>query len=141
MNILVTGASKGIGYAIARELCSLGDVFVTGRDEKALREFKSYCLCDLNRRCTGYCKNNNLPLNIIEIGIGKYYDISDYLSNKNEINIIDQKISRAKANKQDDKVHELMRIRSKMIEKAVQSTKVPVEKIEPIKIRNSYFDD
>ena len=32
-------------------------------------------------------KNNNLPLNIIEIGIGKYYDISDYLSNKNEINI------------------------------------------------------
>ncbi len=32
-------------------------------------------------------KNNNLPLNIIEIGIGKYYDISDYLSNKKEINI------------------------------------------------------
>jgi len=58
-----------------------------------------------------------------------------------EINIIDQKISRAKANKQDDKAHELMRIRSKMIEKAVQSTKVPVEKIEPVKIRNSYFDD
>lgn len=32
-------------------------------------------------------KNNKLPLNIIEIGIGQYYDISDYLSSKQDVNI------------------------------------------------------
>lgn len=31
--------------------------------------------------------NNKLPLNVIEVGIGKYYDISDYLSKKEGVNI------------------------------------------------------
>ena len=49
MNILVTGASKGIGNAIAKELFSLGDVFVTGRNENALKSCnaKDYCVCNL----------------------------------------------------------------------------------------------
>lgn len=36
MNILVTGASKGIGNAIAQELQNVGEVYVTGRNEQAL---------------------------------------------------------------------------------------------------------
>lgn len=51
MNILVTGASKGIGNAIAQELQSIGEVFVTGRDEQALTacNAKGFCVCDLSK--------------------------------------------------------------------------------------------
>ena len=51
MNILVTGASKGIGKAIARELQSVGEVFVTGRNENALVACnpKGFCICDLSK--------------------------------------------------------------------------------------------
>jgi NAD(P)-dependent dehydrogenase (short-subunit alcohol dehydrogenase family) len=46
MNILVTGASRGIGKAIASEL---GEVFIAGRDENALKicDSAGYCVCDL----------------------------------------------------------------------------------------------
>lgn len=49
MNILVTGASKGIGKVIAQELKSLGNVFVTARTEQALKDLKcsGYFICDL----------------------------------------------------------------------------------------------
>ncbi len=51
MNILVTGASKGIGNAIANELQSAGEVFVTGRNEQALTacNAKGFCVCDLSK--------------------------------------------------------------------------------------------
>ena len=51
MNILVTGASKGIGNAVANELQSVGEVFVTGRDEQALTacNAKGFCVCDLSK--------------------------------------------------------------------------------------------
>jgi NAD(P)-dependent dehydrogenase (short-subunit alcohol dehydrogenase family) len=40
-NIIVTGASKGIGYAIAKKCTSEGaNVIITGRNEKALEEAK-----------------------------------------------------------------------------------------------------
>ena len=47
MNILVTGASKGIGRVIAKELT--GNVYVTGRNEEALKSLNAsdYCVCDL----------------------------------------------------------------------------------------------
>ena len=50
MNILITGASKGIGQEIASELKNIGDIFVTGRNIDALKtlEAKAYCVCDLS---------------------------------------------------------------------------------------------
>lgn len=50
MNILITGASKGIGRVIAQELKSLGKIYVTARTEQPLKELKSsgYFLCDLS---------------------------------------------------------------------------------------------
>lgn len=50
MNILVTGASKGIGKVIAETLKYVGNVYVTGRNEEALKSVcaKDYCVCDLS---------------------------------------------------------------------------------------------
>ncbi len=47
VNILVTGASQGIGRAIAEELSSVGEIFATGRNVECLRNYKNYCVCDL----------------------------------------------------------------------------------------------
>ncbi|MCM1339223.1 MAG: SDR family oxidoreductase [Muribaculaceae bacterium] len=49
MNILVTGASKGIGRAIAQELKQYGHVYATSRNEDALKSLgcTEYFLCDL----------------------------------------------------------------------------------------------
>lgn len=51
MNILVTGASKGIGRVIVQELkAAKHKVFVSARNEQALKELKpaGYILCDLS---------------------------------------------------------------------------------------------
>ncbi len=51
LNILVTGASKGIGKAIAEELKSIGNLYVTGRNTEALKTIgaKDFCSCDLTQ--------------------------------------------------------------------------------------------
>ena len=51
MNILVTGASRGIGKAIAKSLQNYGNVFVTARNEEKLKEFGEgmYFVCDLSK--------------------------------------------------------------------------------------------
>lgn len=50
-NVLVTGASKGIGKCIAQELSKNYNVFVIARTEKALKELNvtGYCICDLEK--------------------------------------------------------------------------------------------
>ncbi len=51
MNILITGASKGIGRAIAEEMKNFGEIFVSGRNEQALKTLgaKDFCVCDLSK--------------------------------------------------------------------------------------------
>ena len=51
MNILVTGASRGIGKTIAKSLQSYGNVYVTARKEEKLKEFgnEMYFVCDLSK--------------------------------------------------------------------------------------------
>ena len=47
MNILITGATKGIGKAIADELGKTHNIFVASRNEDLLRQYENYCICDL----------------------------------------------------------------------------------------------
>lgn len=51
MNILVTGASRGIGKTIAKSLQNYGNVYVTARNEEQLKEFgnEMYFVCDLSK--------------------------------------------------------------------------------------------
>lgn len=51
MNILVTGASRGIGKTIAKSLQSYGNVYVTARNEEKLKGFgnEMYFVCDLSK--------------------------------------------------------------------------------------------
>lgn len=50
MNILVTGASKGIGKVIAEQLGKYGNVYVTARNEELLKQVNcsGYFVCDLS---------------------------------------------------------------------------------------------
>ena len=48
MNILITGASRGIGKAITESLIKAGHkVFVSARNEELLKFYENYCVCDL----------------------------------------------------------------------------------------------
>ena len=49
MNILVTGATRGIGKAIAKEMMGADcHVFAVGRNLDALKKYDHYCQCDLS---------------------------------------------------------------------------------------------
>ena len=47
MNILITGASKGIGECIAHNLD--GNIFAVGRCEERLKQYDNYLVCDFEK--------------------------------------------------------------------------------------------
>ncbi len=55
MNILVTGATRGIGRAIAEQLKSCGNLYATGRNEELLKTLApaDYIVTDLSKDITG----------------------------------------------------------------------------------------
>lgn len=76
-NILITGASKGIGKSIASELKPFGNIFLTARNEQELKAINpcEYCLCDmtcsqdLDKLCHFIKKNK---INILINNAGTY---------------------------------------------------------------------
>ena len=81
MNILITGATKGIGKAIANELN--GDIFVVSRNEELLKQYKNYCVCDLSTKCGQekageYIESSNIDILINNAGEYIYNPVENY---------------------------------------------------------------
>lgn len=73
MNILVTGATKGIGKAIAESLSEFATVFVASRNEAMLKKYKNYCVCDLTtvegmQKLGEYISQNNIDVLVNNAG-------------------------------------------------------------------------
>jgi len=89
MNILVTGASGGIGGAICCELQDIGNIYATGRNEDKLKQLnvKDYIACDLTKSAdilAEYIKEKNIDVLINNAGEYIYKNIEDV--NYSEIN-------------------------------------------------------
>lgn len=69
MNILVTGASRGIGECIAKNLD--GTIFAVGRNEEKLKQYKNYLVCDFEQdvdKLGKYITSNNIDIVINNAG-------------------------------------------------------------------------
>lgn len=65
MNILVTGATRGIGRTIAKNLA--GNIYATGRNEELLKDYENYFVCDFNNEEDVEKLGNYIELNNIDI--------------------------------------------------------------------------
>lgn len=69
MNILITGASRGIGKVIAQTLN--GEIFVSARNENLIKDYKNYLVCDLAfeyEKLGEYIEQNNIDILINNAG-------------------------------------------------------------------------
>lgn len=87
MNILITGATKGIGKAIATALN--GEIFAAARREELLKEYKNYCVCDLAtiegmEKLGAYIQENRIDILINNAGEYIYSSIEDVKVNEIE---------------------------------------------------------
>ena len=93
MNILVTGASRGIGKTIAKSLQSYGNVYVTARNEEKLKEFgnEMYFVCDLSKeedllKLCDFIQEKKIDILVNNAGEYTYCGIEDTeISKLNEI--------------------------------------------------------
>ncbi|MBR6126699.1 SDR family oxidoreductase [bacterium] len=67
MNVLVTGATRGIGKVIAEVLGKEHAIFATGRNEELLLSYKNHIVCDMSKREELYKLGEYIELNQIDI--------------------------------------------------------------------------
>lgn len=99
MNILVTGASRGIGKTIAKSLQNYGNVYVTARNEEKLKEFgnEMYFVCDLSKeedllKLGDFIQEKKIDILVNNAGEYTYCGIEDTeISKLNEILAINLK--------------------------------------------------
>ena len=80
MNILVTGASRGIGKAICKNIN--GNIFATGRNKELLCNYDNYFICDLTKQkdieeLGEYIIANNIDILINNAGDYIYSEIEN----------------------------------------------------------------
>ena len=82
MNILVTGASRGIGKAICDVLGENHNIFASARNKLLLKGYKNYFVCDLAKRedlikLGEYIQENNIDILINNAGEYIYSEIEN----------------------------------------------------------------
>lgn len=73
MNILITGATRGIGKAIVEALADKYNIFVVARNEELLKNYQNYCVADLAtvegmRKVGDYIQENKIDVLINNAG-------------------------------------------------------------------------